>query len=145
MAWTTRSDLVGAVWAQLQAFQAANPTLLHNAYRSRPKSFADRPCGYVGNRGEQLTYMGATVRRDLTASVVIVYAPKDMSEELADVQDDLVDAFLEYGAARPAQVNGRTLTQPRQTEDVELELDGAYYPATIVTYTHVDQKGDTAI
>lgn len=141
MAWTFRNDLVAGLFSLLGAFKTANPTMLHAVYRSRPKAFADRPLAYVATRPEVLEHSVGIHRRTFSPTVTIVYPARDYSEEMADVQDDVVDAFLEYASSRPHQISGQTLVEPRTTEDVELELDGAYYPATIVTFAAVQQVG----
>lgn len=141
MSWTFRNDLVAQLWAMLQAFQVANPTLLHAVFRSRPKSLADRPLGFVGSRNEALVHTQGIHRRTVSPSIVLVYASRDYSDEVADVQDDVVDAFLEYASSRPHQISGTTLVEPRTTEDVELELDGAFYPATVIGFVAVQQVG----
>lgn len=141
MAWSFRSDVAAGLYTLLTGFQAAHSGMLDGVHRSRPKNFAGRPLAYVGSRPEALQHTTGIHRRTLTPSVVIVYAPKDHSEEMADVRDDVVDAFLEYASSRPHAVTGRTLVEPRATEDVELELDGVFYPATVVTFVAVDQVG----
>lgn len=141
MAWTFRNDVVAQLWAMLQAFQTANPAMFHNVYRSRPKSFADRPFAFVGSRNEALAHTTGIHRRTVAPTIVVVYRPQDLSEEMADVRDDVVDAFLEYSSDRPHQVSGQTLVEPRSTEDVELEVDAAFYPATVISFVAVQQVG----
>lgn len=141
MAWSFRSDMVAQLWSMLQGFQTANPTLLHNVYRSTPKAFSDRPLAYVGSRNEALEHSVGIHRRTVNPTLVVVYATKDYGDEMADVQDDLVDALLEYASSRPHQVSGQTLVEPRTTEDVELERDGAFFPATVISFVAVQQVG----
>ena len=141
MAWSFRSDLVTGLYNLLVAFQTANSGMLDGVYRSRPKNLASRPLAYVGSRNEALQHTTGIHRRTVTPTVVIVYASKDYSDEMADVRDDVVDAFLEYASERPHAISGRTLVEPRADEDVELELDGVFYSATIITFAAVDQVG----
>lgn len=141
MAWTFRSDLAAGIYSMLAAFMAANPTMLHSVHRSRPKNLADRPLAFLGSRTETLEHSVGIHRRTFAPTVVIVYAPADLSTEMADVRDDVVDAFLEYASSRPHAISSRTLVEPRATEDVELDLDGITYPATVVTFAAVQQVG----
>ena len=141
MAWTFRSDAVAGMYTLLSNFSAANVGMLHSVHRSRPKNLADRPLAYIGPRPETLEHSVGIHRRTFAFTVVIVYAPKDHSDEMADVRDDVVDAFLEYASSRPHAISNRTLVEPRATEDVELELDGQFYPATVVTFAAVQQVG----
>lgn len=46
----------------------------------------------------------------------------------------MIDAFLDYASARPHAITNSTVTSPTAVEDVELEMDGAAYPASIVTF-----------
>lgn len=140
-AWSFRNDIVAGLYSQLQAFQVANPTLLANVFRSQPKTFSDRPLAFVASRNEALQHSVGLHRRTVTPSVVIVYQSRDYSDEMADIQDDIVDLYLEYSSGRPHAISSSTLVEPRTTEDVELELDGAFYPATVVTFLAVEQKG----
>jgi hypothetical protein len=144
MAWSFRSDLVAGIYQMLVDFQTANSTALDGVYRSRPKAFTNRPLAYVGSRNEGLQHTSGIHRRNVTPTVVIVYAARDYADEMADVRDDVVDAFLEYASDRPHATTTplrNTLVEPRTTEDVELEMDGSYYPATIVTFAAVQQVG----
>lgn len=141
MAWSFRNDVAAGLYALLAAFQTANAGMLDAVYRSRPRQFGSRPLAFVGSRNEALQHTTGIHRRTVAPTVVVVYAAKDYSEEMADVRDDVVDAFLEYASSRPHAITARTLVEPRATEDVELELDGVFYPATIVTFVAVDQVG----
>lgn len=141
MSWTFRSDMVAGLYSLLQAFQAANPTMLHGVYRSRPRNMANRPLAFIGPRPEALQHTTGIHRRTVSPAVLIVYAPKDLGEEMDDVRDDIVDAFLEYASSRPHAVSNRTLIEPRSAEDVEIAVDGVTYPATAVSFVAVQQVG----
>lgn len=137
-----RSDVAAGLFTMLTDFRTANPTYLHNVYRSRPKTFNDRPLAFVGSRNEPLIeHTSGIRRRTSTPQVVIVYAARDYTDEMADIRDDVVDAFLDFATARPHAISATTLVEPRATEDVELALDDAYYPATVVTFAAVIQEG----
>jgi len=133
-ATTFRSDVVAGLWGLLTGFVAANPTMLNAGYRARPRSLGNRPLGFVGPRNEPtITHTSGLRQRNMTPSIVLVWGWNE-EEETADVRDDVVDAFLDYATARPNAVSAGTQTAPTSTEDVELEMDGAYYPATIIAF-----------
>ena len=135
---TFRSDVAAGLYALAAGFQAANPTMLHNAYRARPATFSDRPLAFVGPRTETIVHTNQIRQRSMRPTIVLVWAYND-ELEVADVRDDVVDAFLDYATARPHAISSNTVTAPTGVEDVELEMDGAFYPASIVTF------GDTLI
>ena len=133
MTTTFRSDVVAGYYAMLTGFAAANPTMLEHAYRTRPRSFSDRPLAFVGPRNESIAHTQGTRQRTMTPTIVFVWAWND-EQETADIRDDLIDAFLDYATARPHAVSNQTVTSPTGVEDVELEMDGAPYPASIVSF-----------
>jgi hypothetical protein len=138
---TFRADVRAGAYALLEAFVAdyatANPALAPiRAYRTRPGQFGDRPLAYVGALDEDINHTGTTLyQRTLSPEFVFVWAPD--ADGLADIRDDLIDDFIGYAMARPHAVSNQTVTSPTRVRDVELELDGAFYPASIVT------NGDT--
>ena len=60
-----------------------------------------------------------------------------------DAMDDLVDAFITYANARPHAVSNQTVCVPTAVEDVELEAEGTFYPAAIVTFGTIALEGRT--
>lgn len=138
MTTTFRADTRQGAYDLLAAFAAANPTFTLACYRSRPAAFGDRPLAYVGDLDEQINHTGTSLyQRTLSPQFVFVWASSADRAELADVRDDVVDAFIAYAMAHPHAISNRTVTTPTRVQDVELELDGAFYPASIVT------NGDT--
>lgn len=133
MTTTFRSDVAAGLYGLLSGFQAANPTMLTHAYRTRPRALGDRPLGFVGPRNESIIHTQGTRQRTMTGTVVFVWAWND-EQETADVRDDVIDAFLDYATARVHAVSNQTVTSPTAVEDVELEMDGAPYPASIVSF-----------
>lgn len=135
MPTTFRSDVAAGLYAMLVGFQAANAGMVNAVFRSRPASFGDRPLAYVGPRNEDVNHTGNVLfQRRMTPTVAFLWAPSADQRELADVRDDVVDAFLAYALARPHAISNTTVTSPTRVEDVELELDGTFYPASIVTF-----------
>ena len=132
---TLRNDLVAGLYGLLTGFLAANPTSLNSVYRSRPASLGDRPLAFVGLRNERINHTGQVLfQRQPTPNVAFVWASGADQRELADVRDDVVDAFVTYAIARPHAISNQTTCSPTGVEDVELEMDGAFYPASIVTF-----------
>lgn len=135
MPTTFRSDVRDGLYGLLTGFQSANPTLLHSAYRSRPGSFSDKWVAYVGSLSEPvITHTQGIRRRQMSPQVVLVGKMSEPSSETAVSLDDIVDAFLDYCTARPHAISTGTVIAPTSTEDVELEAEGTFYPAVIVTF-----------
>lgn len=140
---THRNDIVTGLKAMLDAFAAANPTYLNGTFRSRPASMGDRPLAFIGPRNETINNEGVIFQRDIPGQVVFVWAPSADQRELADVRDDIVDAFVGYARERPHAISNQTACGPARVEDVELELDGAFYPASIVSFVIWHQQAST--
>lgn len=139
MATSFRSDVRGGLYTLLTGFQTANPTLIEHTYRRRPGSFPDKRTGYVGSMNESIRHDSGIRQRTMVPTVVLVLKLSEPSSETADAMDDLVDAFLDYCSARPHAISDNTVTAPTSVEDVELEAEGAFYPAVVVSF------GDTVI
>lgn len=133
MTTTFRSDVAAGFYTLLSDFATANPTMLQHAYKARPRSFGDRPLAFVGPRNETIQHDSGTRARTMSPTIVFVWAWND-EQETADIRDDLIDAFLDYATAHPRAVSDSTVTSPTGVEDVELEMDGAPYPASIVSF-----------
>lgn len=139
---TFRSDVRDGIYGLLTGFQAANPTLIHHVYRRRPGSFPDRYSGYVGSMPETVAHTGGSLsQRTMTPNVVLVMKLTEPSHEQSDAMDDLVDAFITYANARPHAVSNQTVVVPTGVEDVELEAEGTFYPAAIVTFSSIALEG----
>lgn len=136
MATTTiRNDAVAGLYGLLTGFSAANSGALNGVFRSRPAAFGDRPLAFVGPRPETIVHTGQVLfQRNPRFSCVFVWASGADQRELADVRDDIVDAFVGYAMGLPHAVSNQTTCSPTGVEDVELELDGAFYPASIVSF-----------
>jgi hypothetical protein len=141
---TFRSDVRDGIYGLLTGFQTANPTLIHHTYRRRPGSFPDKYTGYVGSMPESILHTGGSLsQRTMTPNVVLVMRMTEPSHEQADAMDDLVDAFITYANARPHAVSNQTVVVPTGVEDVELEAEGTFYPAAIVTFSTIALEGRT--
>lgn len=80
----------------LNAFQAANPTLLRRVFRVRPPSLVtDTPCVYIDLRPEKIHYDNSIRDRVFSPSVVFVDRLTDNGETM-DRFDVLIDAFVDH-------------------------------------------------
>jgi len=141
---TFRSDVRDGIYGLLTGFQTANPTLLHHVYRRRPGSFPDKYTGFVGSMPETVAHTGGSLsQRTMTPSVVLVMRLTEPANEQADAMDDLIDAFITYANARPHAVSNQTVCVPTAVEDVELESEGTFYPAAVVTFGTIALEGRT--
>jgi hypothetical protein len=78
---------------QLDAFLAANPTIVGRTYRTRPAS-PELPCGYVGSITENVDHDSGTRSRRLDALVQFEKTITD-NELSGDWTDDIADGFLD--------------------------------------------------
>lgn len=132
MATTKRADVTAGLLSVLTTFKNANPTLLHAVYPSRPGSFPETPCAFVGVRDETIAHDSGTRRRTFAATVVLVDVLID-NEQTGDRLDVLVDGLVDAFTAAPAVIEATMLQQTGVT-DGELDLTG---PTTVVHYRAV--------
>lgn len=138
---TFRKDTRDGVYGLLSGFQSANPTLLHHIYRRRPGSFPDDRTGFVGSMPETMEPRTLLSQRNMTPTVVFVMKLSEPSHEQSDEMDELVDAFITYANARPHAISSQTVCVVRGVEDVELEAEGTFYPAAVVTFDTIALEG----
>lgn len=132
MATTFRSDVRAGALGLLSGWSAANAGSLNSVHRATPKNLADRPLAFIQSIAETNPPIRAgTWDRNLTVTFAFVWAMTD-DGETADIRDDVIDSFMDYCARRPHAATNTTITEPRGTEDVELERDGAFYTTTLV-------------
>ena len=101
MALTTfRQDVTTAIVASIDAFIAANPTLLRRSEQARPPSvMGDLPLAFVDGRDERIHFDAQTMDRVMTIAVVVVSQMADNVETLIRhdiVTDALIDHFNGY-------------------------------------------------
>lgn len=123
---TWRADVVAAIGTVLAAQQTATPTQLRAVYPSRPGSFPEVPCAYVGPRDERITYTaGLRTRTMVGLTVVLVDALSD-NIQTGDRLDDLVDLLVERFTDAYAQVaGGNSILAVSSVSDTEVESAGA--------------------
>lgn len=96
MATTFRQDLTAAIVTAIDAFIAANPTLLRRSERGRPPSvMGDLPLAFVDGRNERIHFDAQTMDRVMTVSVVVVSQMADNIETLVR-HDVITDALIDH-------------------------------------------------
>lgn len=100
MPTTFRQNVVAGLVVILEAYKAANPTLLRRVFDVRPQSpVNDLPYAYVSLRPETITHASGVRVRTMNPSVVVVDALASNGEtyDRFDVLvDGLVDQFTSY-------------------------------------------------
>lgn len=104
-----RVDLVTGLLAILDAFIAANPTLLRRRFTVRPPSLVtDLPAAYIDLRPYTVHYDSAM--RDLVASPSVVFVDRltDNGETMQRM-DSLIQAFTEHLDGYPYLTSGNAV------------------------------------
>lgn len=100
MATTFRQDVTAAILSSIDAFIAANPTLLRRSERGRPPSvMGDLPLAFIDGRDERIHFDAQTMDRVMTIAVVVVSQLADNVETLVRhdvITDALIDHFNAY-------------------------------------------------
>lgn len=126
---TARNDIRSGLYAYLVALKVANATMFAgDVYRVRPGSFVP-PCAYVGNLNEQIDQDTQTRTRNFSPEVVLVQRLISPGET-ADAMDDMVDVYVDYVTDNPHMGGG--IIEPISVRDVELDLGGTLYSASVV-------------
>ena len=96
MATTFRTDVTAAAGAALDAFIAANPTMLRRSELARPPSvMGDLPLGFILGRDEAIHFDAQTMDRVMTLSILFV-SPLADNVETVRRHDAAVDAFVDF-------------------------------------------------
>lgn len=138
---TFRSDVTSGLVTIIDAFIAANPTLLRRSERARPPSVSgDLPVAWVDSRPEEVVHDSGTRLRTMQPSIVIVAELTDNVETVVRF-DTLVDLFLDHLSASPSIVAG-TIWDRLTIEDEPFEMTGTNgvtyrYYSTRFTFANV--------
>lgn len=94
---TFRSDLVAGIGTMMNAYIAANPTLLRRHYDENPTtSSTDTPYSYLDSlRSEPVTFDNSLRERIITAEIVVLQRWTD-NAETSDRTDTLEDSLLSF-------------------------------------------------
>jgi hypothetical protein len=141
MATSFRAQLRAGCKTILDAYQAANPTLLLHTYDAPPESF-HTPLAYV-EKGvtEALRHANQIRFRTLRVNIVIVNKLID-NEQAAEEQDALVDGLIDYLTDNPSAAVSNSLLEPVLVSDSELaDANGTRFSAAIITVEGQIQEG----
>jgi len=134
---TERSDLVNGLLAMLDAFIAANQTLLVRRFKVRPPSLVtDTPCAYIDLRPASVSYDSARRITQFTPSIVFVDRLTDNGETM-DRFDRLIDAFQDHLALYPHIVAGTAWSTGTWADESETlgDPEGRTVPAAAARWT----------
>jgi hypothetical protein len=139
-AW--RSDVRDNYVLTLQAFLAANPTLLDRVHRSRPESLADTTCAFVGGISEAIGLDSGTWRRVADVEIAVTRHLSD-NAETTDHLEELADALTDWLAAdaRAHVLGDHTEQHPIRTATIEIPESGIFIPAIAITCRATIQQG----
>ena len=106
MTTTFRADLVAGMTTMMQAFIAANPTVIRRHFRVRPMSqTTDLPCSYLDLRPETVTHDSGLRIRTMNPSVVVVFGLTENAETI-DAMDAAVDLLMDHLTSYPHIIAG---------------------------------------
>ena len=128
----------------LEAFKAANPTLVQQVYRSRPSGITEQRAAFVGAIREIIPDLHSGVwQREIEVDVVVTQMLFDNSET-TDSLEDTADALIDWLAAdeRAHLVADGTEQQPIRSGSIELdEGNGVIVPGVLITCRARIQQG----
>lgn len=126
---TARNDVRAGLYSFLTTLKAANTAMFAgDVHRVRPGSLVP-PCAYVGNLNEVIDQDAQTRTRLFNAEVVLVQRLISPGET-ADAMDDMVDKYVDHVTDNPHLGGG--IIEPVSVRDVELDLGGTLYSASVV-------------
>lgn len=137
-----RSTVRDAYVVTLEAFMAANPTLVDRVHRSRPESLADTRCLYVGGMTELIDLHSGVWQRVLEVDIACAIHLSD-NAETTDNLEELADAVTDWLAAddRAHCLGADTEQHPIRTTTVEIADGGIVVPAIAITCSASIQQG----
>ena len=134
MTTTVRADLVAGITTMMNAYIAANPTLLKKHLRSRPPSLnQDAPFSFCDLRPEQVHYANGLRDRILQPSVVIVDRLTDNGETM-DRFDVLVDSLMDHFQAYPHIITGSIWSNMTVADEPQQEGE-SFFSSVRFTFT----------
>ena len=141
MATTFRRDIAAGLVTILEAFKAANPTMLRSVHRARPEGFrGDYPIAFVEARPEQIQHDSGIRDRTMTPSVAVVN-DSGLNNEHMDEFDVLVDALVDHFTLYPHITPG-TVWDRMTVEDYDETIGDQLRPAVRFTFGNISiQEG----
>ncbi len=139
MTTTFRADVKAGIGTMMQAYIAANPTLLKQHHDEKPAAFTNTPCSYLSTRDERVAYDQGTRERVMSPSVTVV---KDGRQTVASF-DALVDSLMDHFQIYPHIVAG-TIWDRMTVEDYDETIGEQLRPAVRFTFANLSiQEGRT--
>lgn len=116
----------------LDAYLAANPTLLQQTHSARPGSFGALPCAYVGDTRIQLVH-DAGLRMWSGEQDIVLVDNVAINEEtmtrLATLADGIVDAFSD----NPRALYAGAVSEPMTVGWIPQPIASTEYEAVVIT------------
>lgn len=139
MTTTGAQDVAAGLLAILDAYKAANPTLLRKTWPERPSTFSENPLAYVDAGSETILHTQGTRQRTFAPTVTYVstFGEKDIGRRNV-VRDGLVDAFT----AGVRQVAGFVIVNTGVTPAEETVVNpstgvASTYPTLVFTFDEI--------
>lgn len=142
---TARADTRTALKTALDAFKAANPSIVSQTYSARPRSLTP-PSVFIGHWSERIALDAQIATRLPLLEVWLIEGTYDNAEDMGRA-DVLADAFISYfGDGSHSRIGNDTVILGMETDDREVTLGGANgaqatYLATVVTLQLDIQQG----
>jgi hypothetical protein len=139
-----RSEVRDNYTLTLEAFQAANTSLLDRVTSARPASLADTRSAFVGGISEDIDLDSGTWRRQVSVDILCAIHLSD-NEETTDKLEELADALVEWLAAddRAHVLGAHTEQHPVRSASVEISDGGIIVPAVAISCRASIQQGRT--
>ena len=146
MTTTFRQDITAGLVVILDAFIAANPTMVRRSEIAEPPSVAgDLPVAFVAGRPERITHTAQIRQRTMSPSVLVVSSITD-NVETVQSHDALVDALVDHFTASP-HISSNTIWEDMTVADEDYDVASAdgtvrHFYATRFTFEDVSiQEG----
>lgn len=142
MPTTARYDTITGLVAILDAFKAANPTLLSRTFRGRPPSLnTDMPCAYPTLPDEEVSHRAGVRIRVMAFAIEYVDRLTD-NDETTERFDRAVDALLDHLTANPHIVANTVWSRVSISNDYVETEDGKVFARAVFTVPdHTVQEG----
>lgn len=116
----------------LDTYKTANPTVLRQVHKTRPGSFRELPCAFIGEVGLTFLHAGQVRQTGGAAELVFVAGLAD-NTEAKDKLDAVVDAITEALTDDPHVLGANTVCEPMSISDDAIEQGGVVYTAVTLT------------
>lgn len=132
--------------ALVQAFAAANPTIVRSVRTNRPPSYvnAELPCFYIADIGETETYTPGLWQRTLSGMTAVLVDAMGSVDESNDRMNFAHDALATLFTLNYHAISGRSIFQFQSVDDGEVQEAGAAFPTLVFNFgATTGQEGRT--